>query len=270
MKPYDIYIFILCFIVFTTLTVLFTYLLYEIIKLTIQVIKHGIYDDKLIRDYRKSLKPKRKCKKIAITLFSIIFSVILLAAFGFSLWLHFSEDVFTTNSSLKVIASSSMGTQNKNNKYLVEQNLNNQLNLFDIIITHPKPDEFDLKLYDIIIYQYEDIYVIHRIVKIEEPNSTHPDHRLFITQGDAVAFPDANPVSYEQIKAIYYNEKIPFVGSFVFFMQSPAGWLCILLILYTIIITPIVENKIYKEIIKRLYEIDEIDEITFQRKIKGA
>lgn len=269
MKPYDIYIFFLCFIVFTALTVLFTYLLYEIIKLTIQVIKHGIYDDKLIRDYRKSLQPKRKYKKITVTIFSIICCVVLLAAFGFSLSLHFSEDVFTTNSSLKVIASSSMGTQNKNNKYLVEQNLNNQLNLFDIIVTHPKPDEFELKLYDIIIYQYEDIYVIHRIVKIEEPNNAHPGHRLFITQGDAVAFPDANPVTYEQIKAIYYNEKIPFIGSFIFFMQSPAGWLCILLILYAIIMTPIAEKKIYTAIMKRLYEISEIDEITFQRKIKG-
>ena len=257
MKPYDIYVFFLCLVVFTALTIVFTYLIYEIIKLTVKVIRHGVDDENIVSEYHKEKTTVKK--KTFSVIFSFVLCGFLMVFFIFSLWLHFSEDVFTNSSSLKVVASSSMASQHKKNTYLFENNLDNQLNTFDLIVTRPAPDEFDLELYDIVVYQYEDIFVIHRIVGIEEPNSEHPDHRLFITQGDAISSPDREPVTYEQIKAIYENEKVPFVGSFVFFMKSPAGWLCVLLVLYAIIATPIVEKKIKKTTYIRLYEIDIID-----------
>ena len=258
MRPYDIYIFFLCFIVFTALTLLFSYLIYEIIKLTVKVIKHGVDDEKIIKAYEK--EKNTVSNKIYSKIFSLVLCGLLIVFFGFSLWLHLSEDVFTNNASLKVVASSSMATQHKRNTYLFENNLNNQLNTFDLIVTRPAPDEFDLKLYDIVVYEYEDIYVIHRIVRIEEPNEKHPEHRWFITQGDAISAPDREPVTYEQIKAVYNNERIQFVGSFVFFMKSPAGWLCVLLVLYAIIATPIVEKKIKIATLIRLYEIGVVTE----------
>jgi signal peptidase I len=257
MKPYDIYVFFLCLVVFTALTIVFTYLIYEIIKLTVKVIRHGVDDENIVSEYHKEKTTVKK--KTFSVIFSFVLCGFLMVFFIFSLWLHFSEDVFTNSSSLKVVASSSMASQHKKNTYLFENNLDNQLNTFDLIVTRPVPDEFELELYDIVVYQYEDIFVIHRIVGIEEPNSEHPDHRLFITQGDAISSPDREPVTYEQIKAVYENEKVPFVGSFVFFMKSPAGWLCVLLVLYAIIATPIVEKKIKKTTYIRLYEIGIID-----------
>ena len=95
--------------------------------------------------------------------------------------------------------------------------------------------------------QIEDTYVIHRIVQIEEPNSNHPDHRWFRTQGDAVPGMDRAPVVYDQMRGIYEGERIPFVGSFVLFMQSPAGWLCILLVIFGIFTVPVVEKKLERE-----------------------
>ncbi len=153
-----------------------------------------------------------------------------------------------------------MSKKNERNEYLFTNNLNNQFNTFDLIVTHPLPDEFDLKLYDVVVYKFDDMSIIHRIVDIEEPNNKHPGHRLFILQGDAISSPDREPVTYEQMRGIYFDERIPFIGSFVFFMRSPAGWLCILLILLTIISTPIVEKKIYRESMLRLYEIGVISE----------
>ena len=132
--------------------------------------------------------------------------------------------------------------------------------MFDLIVTHAPPAEFDLKLYDIVIYEYDGVHIIHRIVGIEEPNEVHPNSRIFTLQGDAVGFPDREPVEYSQIKAIYYGERVQFIGSFVFFMKSPAGWLCVLLILFAIIATPIVENKIQKESIMRLRQIGIIED----------
>ena len=113
-----------------------------------------------------------------------------------------------------------------------------------MIATHSLPKEEDLKLYDIVVYEVDDMLIVHRIVGIEEPNQEHPGNRYFLLQGDAVDSPDRFPVLYEQMRAIYTGERLPFVGSFVLFMQSPAGWLCMLLVVFAIFATPIIEKKI--------------------------
>lgn len=260
-KPYDVYVFFLCLVVFTALTAMFSYLIAEIIKLTVKVIRSGMDDEKLVDAY---YKPKRApWTQVLTKILSAVLCLFLVSSLAFSVWLHLSEDTYSEYASLKVVASSSMAKKHKKNTYLEQNNLNTQLNMFDLVVTHPVPDEFDLELYDIIVYEYDDIHVIHRIVDIEEPNAQHPDHRLFITQGDAVSNPDREPVTYEQIKAIYRGERVQFVGSFVFFMRSPAGWLCVLLVLFAIIATPIVEKKIRKESLLRLHDLGYIsyDEI---------
>lgn len=253
MRPYDVYIFFLCLVVFTALTALFSYLLYEIIKLTVRAIKYGLDDAKLIAAHYKPVPAA--WKKISSRVFMGVLSGILLVCFAFSLLLHFSEDTFALDTNLRVVASASMANKHKKNTYLFENNLDNQLNTFDLIVTHAAPDEFELQLYDVVVYQVDDIYVIHRIVAIEEPNNKHPGHRLFYTQGDAVSVRDREPVEYSQIKAIYKGERIQFVGSFVFFMRSPAGWLCILLVIFAIIGTPIVEKRVRRVSALRLYEL---------------
>ena len=62
-------------------------------------------------------------------------------------------------------------------------------------------------------------------------------------------------MKYSQMRAIYRDEKIPFVGSFVAFMQSPAGYICILLVVFAMICTPLMENKLNKEKQERLSKI---------------
>ena len=119
--------------------------------------------------------------------------------------------------------------------------------MFDLIRVYSMPDEMDLQLYDIVLYEGDQgDLILHRIVAIEEPNAKHPDTRWFTMQGDAVSGPDRGPVGYVQMKAIYRNERVPMVGSFVMFMQSPAGYLCILLILIAMIATPIMEKTLEK------------------------
>jgi hypothetical protein len=46
------------------------------------------------------------------------------------------------------------------------------------------------------------------------------------------------------MKSIYRGERVPFVGTFVQFMQSPAGMLCFLLVVFAVIATPIAEKKL--------------------------
>ena len=122
------------------------------------------------------------------------------------------------------------------------------------------PKEEDLQLYDIVVYEVDGILIMHRIVGIEEPCYDHPNQRWFLLQGDAVANPDRFPVKYSQMKAIYRGERIPFIGSFVAFMQSPAGWLCIFLVILAVIITPILEKKLLETKKQRLRAIKYIDD----------
>ena len=117
---------------------------------------------------------------------------------------------------------------------------------------HELPKEEDLELYDIVVYEIRGYYIVHRIVGIEEPNESHPDCRYFLLQGDANTLADDFPVTYEQMTAIYRGEHVPFIGAFVFFMQSPPGILCFLLVVFAVIATPIAERKIEDEKKKRL------------------
>lgn len=251
MSNFDIYVFILCLIVFVMFTALFSYLIVLITKMQLKMMRHGMLDEEIAKE---GLKSKKGCATgVFAKVFSLLVTVVLLCAFSFSLYININEDKLPNGvPSLKVVKSDSMASVHRENAYLDENGIDDRLFVFDIIACHHLPAEEDLELYDIVVYKKDDYHIIHRIVDIEEPNADHPDHRVFTLQGDAVEYPDRYPVLYEQMQSIYRGDRIPFVGSFVLFMQSPAGWLCFLLVLIAMVSTPIVEKKIYAEQQKRL------------------
>lgn len=254
MSSYEIYVFFLCFIVFTLLTALFTTMLVYIVKQSIRLIRCGEEDETIQKEYARSQRQKkRRVTSILSTVLSASVCVALLVVFIFSVCTKVGGCTCLGNiPSYKVVNSGSMAVKNEHNRYLFENNLNDQIQTFDLIQVHKLPGEFELKLYDIVVYEVDDVLVVHRIVDIEEPDEAHPEERWFTLQGDNVENPDRFPVRYSQMKAIYRGKRTPFVGSFVMFMQSPAGWLCALLIVFAMIATPAVEKKINKEIEWRL------------------
>ncbi len=252
MTQFEIYIFVLCLIVFLILTITFSLLIGLLLKLTIALIRTGAKDEEIWREYRMELEnKKKKSTRVATavsTVFSSVICLILSVIFIFSLILNITENRYSAGiPSLKVVKSDSMSEKHRNNTYLTQNNLNNQLQVFDLIVANPLPAENALKLYDIVLYEREGDLIIHRIVKIEEPNEKHPDKRYFTLQGDAEKYIDEYPVTYDMMRAVYSGTRIPFAGNFVLFMQSPAGWLCFLLVLFTVIITPVVERKLLQE-----------------------
>ncbi|MBO5926600.1 MAG: hypothetical protein J6Q38_03475 [Clostridia bacterium] len=263
MSAYDIYVFLLCLIVFALLAGLSTILLITIIKLTVKLIRHGVEDEQLKTEYLEERKNK-KCaiiRRIDLVLSSVL-CVLLCAVFAFSLYINVTGKNYSYDlPTLKTVNSASMSKKHEKNTWLFENNLNDQIQTFDLILTYKAPDEFDLKLYDIVVYEVDGTYVVHRIIRIEEPNDAHPNERWFLCQGDNVESPDRFPVHYDQIKGIYRGERIPFIGSFVTFMQSPAGWLCIIYVLVAVILTPIVEKRIKNEKTARLTKIGFIDSL---------
>lgn len=252
MSDFDLYVFILCLIVFVMLTALFTGLITVILKQKIRLIRGGLDDAAILKEFNSN-KSKKGSVKVLDCLVSTVLCAALLVVFAFSLYVNVREDSFASNvPTLKVVTSSSMASKFKNNSYLFENNLNDQVEVYDLLLTYAIPPEDELKLYDIVIYQIEDKMVLHRIIGIEEPNSAHPNERHFLLQGDALERPDRFPVLYSQMRGIYRGERVAFVGSFILFMQSPAGWLCILLVIFAMVTTPILEKKIHEEQKRRL------------------
>ena len=252
MTSFEIYIFLLCFIVFSLLTAMFTYLLTSITKMEMELIRFGHRDEAIKKQLNKNKKESRTFIWVG-RIVSILFCLIFVAAFSFAIYIHATEERPANGvPSIKVVKSESMAEKNAKNKYLFENDLNDQLQMFDVVICRHLPAEDELELYDVVVYKQDDIYVIHRIVGIEEPNEQHPNERHFLLQGDAVERPDKFPVLYSQMQGIYEGSRIPFVGSFVLFLQSPAGWLCVLLVIFAMIATPVVEKKIKEETDKRI------------------
>ncbi len=261
MTKFEIYSLILCMVVFVLLVGVFSFMLSIIIKQGLKHIKAGLEDEEIIKEFDNGTKKKGKFSKVLDTIVNSLICLFFGVIFLSSLYINCTQNVYFDNvPTYRVVLTSSMESKNKSNKYLFDNNINNQIGSFDLIATYKIPKEEDLKLYDIVLYEVDGILVVHRIVGIEEPNAQHPNERHFLLQGDAVSSPDRFPVRYSQMKGIYKNEKIPFVGSFVLFMQSPAGWICILLVVVSMIGTPILENKLLKKRKERYLLITNTDE----------
>lgn len=243
---YDTYVLILCSIVYVLMTLVTIAVICALTRMSLKLVRCGAEDKQIIKEYKKAHRKGRKKIGNAIDfVFSMIFCIVFICIFAFSLYLNTTKfSCCDTIPTFKVVNSGSMSEKNEKNKYLFENNLNDQFDTLDLILTYKLPDEFDLKLYDIVIYEYDGDLIAHRIVGIEEPNEKHSTTRHFLMQGDAVDSPDKFPVLYSQMRGIYRGEKVQFVGSFVVFMQSPAGWLCIILVLAATIATPIIDKKL--------------------------
>ena len=248
MTNFEIYSLVLALIVFAILTVLSITCIAYIYKMQVRLIKVGAEDEKITKEYEKNKNKKANAfGKVVNYTFTYLMFVVFVVVFSGSIYINCTQNTYFENvPTYRVVKTSSMEKKNKKNEYLFENNLNDQISAFDLILTYKVPKEEDLKLYDIVVYETDGMLIVHRIVGIEEANEKHPNERWFLLQGDAVDAADRFPVKYEQIQGIYKGNKVPYIGSFILFMQSPAGWLCMLLVAGAVIITPIIEKKIEK------------------------
>ena len=250
MAGYELYIFILCLVVFMALSIFFTIIIAYILKMNLQLIRGGIVDETIKKQQEKE-KHRTAVFRIFEKIFSVLFLLFSISVFGFSLEIKINENSPISRTAAKVVVSQSMSEKEESNKYLFENNLNDQVDMFDLIVMYPLPKEEEIKLYDIIIYETQGQMVLHRIIDIKEADEIYPIKR-YIFKGDANKEADKTPVLYSQMRGIYKGNKIQYVGSFIIFINSPAGYLCIFLIVATLIAYPLIERKLNKEIKKRL------------------
>ena len=214
-------------------------------KKDIELIDEAIYDN---------LAHVKKRREIIKTIKSIGFyglMIIMIPIFAFSLLNKFSGNVtMLGNQGILVVASGSMSEKNEANGYLIENNLNNQFNTYDTIVIKKVRYESDLALYDVIAFvDSEGKTVIHRIIDIEFGT----DGRIhYETRGDSNNASDKFRPCINDIQGKYTGKKIPIIGMFVLFMQSPIGIITVVGLLYCLFTTDRLTEKLYKEQQKRL------------------
>ena len=258
-------------IVLVTLVVFFSVLITIIARQQLKLIKTGHEDERIKKEATKKVGKAQIVWDVIDKIVTTILCFALIVCLGVSLFLGANTDNRATRfiPSFKVVSSTSMAVKYEKNEYLFENDLNDQLLLFDVVILHELPKEEDIKLYDVVVYEtLEGVLVIHRVIGIEEANEKHPNERWFQLKGDAAENADRFPVRYSQMRSIYRGERIPNVGSFVFFMQSPAGTISFLVVILALSITPILAKKFEKEELSRVQFMLESGEITEEELIK--
>lgn len=264
MKGFELFLTLLCLIVLVCLVTFFTILIVIIGKQQIRLIRNGHEDSKIKKSVvQKNNKFSKGCaiceRVLSILLCTFLFVVLVVSI---ALGVAGENRVVKGIPATKVVSSTSMSIKYEKNAYLFENNLNDQLQLFDVVVLHELPKEEDIKLYDVIVYEtLEGVLIIHRVIDIEEPNEKHPNERWFQFKGDANGAYDRFPVKYSQMRGIYKGERVPQVGSFVFFMQSPAGIICFIVAIFALIVMPFVDDKFRKEECERIVLMIEAGEL---------
>ena len=136
MTSFDIYVFVLCFIVFASLTALFSFLITALIKLNVRLVRAGVEDKRILDEYNEIHSKKNGCLPgVLDRVISIAICCVLFAFFIFSLYVNFSgAAVSDTIPTLNVVQSGSMAQKNEKNLYLYQNDLNDQFKTFDIIL----------------------------------------------------------------------------------------------------------------------------------------
>ena len=162
-----------------------------------------------------------------------------------------------------VVASGSMSQRNEANEYLVEHNLNNQFNTYDLIVLTGVNSSSQLSMYDVIAYKNDkNVNVIHRIIGIDY---TEGEPR-YTTRGDSNSATDTYHPRVKDVIGKYTGKKIPGIGIFIMFFQSYAGIVTILSVVYCSFMISHFTKKMddvteeRKTLLLELFNVDEMNE----------
>ena len=177
--------------------VLFVFLYSKFVKIQVSEVLSGKEDSVLLTNILKKDEEKlKKSQKHGIIIKWLIYAFLLVIIVPFLITAIISIKnngvVMIGGRSIMVVASGSMSYKNEVNDYLIENNLNDQFDTYDIIVIKQVNNSSELELYDTIAYYNGTENIIHRIVNIN-------DNGTYITRGDANTSSDPVLVEFDDI-----------------------------------------------------------------------
>ena len=266
MTSTDIISTVVTFIGVFSFATLFTILYKSYASSQIAEIKSGKRDieiiDEVIYERQQHVQNRRKVIGLIRTIAFYLIIITILPIFVFSLVNRVMGNVMMIgDKAVMVVATGSMGYKNEANDYLFNRNLNNQFQQYDIIVLE-KVEKSDIHLYDVIAYKNDkELNIIHRIISIEPGSTTK-----YVTRGDIYdsSKTDLYKPVYDDVIGRYTGKRIPGVGIFIMFLQSYAGIITVISLVYCLLLidrTAEKINKVQQERIDKLEEaLDYLDE----------
>lgn len=239
---------IVTFIGVVSFAVLFTILYKTYANSQIEEIKSGKRDieiiDEVIRNRDKSVIKRKKILKIVKTIFYYAALSIVVPLFIFSLYSKLVNNVLMIGGrNLMVVASPSMSEIHDSNKYVKNNNLTDQFDQYDIIYLEKIEDPSKLSQYDVICFKSDKgINIIHRIREIKVIDG----EIRYVTRGDANNADDKYSPKFEDVVGRYTGKKIDGIGIFIIFLQSGAGIITIISLVYCLVMIDRNAEKINK------------------------
>lgn len=258
---------IVTFIGVVSFAVLFTILYKTYTHSQIEEIKSGKRDieiiDEVIRNRDIKVIKRKKTLKIVKTVVYYVALAIIVPIFIFSLYSKIVNNVLMIGGrNLMVVASPSMSEINEENKYVKNNKLTNQFDQYDIIYLEKIDDPSMLSQYDVICFKNDkDINIIHRIREIKFIDG----QVRYVTRGDANKSDDPYSPKFEDVVGRYTGKKIDGIGIFIIFLQSGAGIITIVSLVYCLIMidrnTEKI-NKVQRERAKKIGKVIDYSEET--------
>ena len=219
-------------------------------KKDVELIDEAIYDN---------LAHVKKRREIIKTIKSIGFyglMIIIIPIFVFSLLNKFSGNIsMIGDKGILVVASGSMSQKNEANHYIITEDLNDQFDTYDTIVIEKVKYASDVNTYDVIAFTNDEgKIVIHRVIDRLVING----ELRFETRGDSNNASDKYKPCMDDIKGKYIGVKVPVIGMFVLFMQSPIGIITVFGLLYCLITTDRLNEKLFKQQQKRLDKLSAV------------
>lgn len=213
--------------------------------------------DNAIDEEKEKQSKSKKAWRLVGKIFSYVLLGVVFAFFVFSLASKIQNNTMLFgDSTLVVIASGSMSEKNNN---FVKDNpeLNNQFDTYDIIGITKYQKQEEISLFDVVAYKNKkNITIVHRIVEIHTDEKT--GEVSYLTQGDTNLYADntsnsqyAGYLTYDKIIGKYDGRRIKGLGIFVIFLQSPAGIVTVLSVVYCLFMFDHFSSKYKKAIAER-------------------
>lgn len=239
----------------TVITVLYR----NYVRSNIQAISNGKRDieliDEMIYETDIVVKRRRKGWNIAKSVMFYSFLAIAIPLFGLAMWNRISGNIMIGDNAVMVVASGSMSEKHETATYLKQYNLNNQFSKYDIIVLNKVSNSNQLKLYDVISFKNnKGVNIIHRIIGF--------DGTRYITRGDANPDQDSYMPTFSDVIGKYSNKKIPAVGVFIMFLQSYAGIITVVSVVYTLFMLDYYNKKLAnateerEEILGQVFDVE--------------
>ena len=144
----------------------------------------------------------------------VLICYFLISASIFAINLYYRSSPIVKDQYYVSIKTDSMSQALKENYYLENNKLTNQIAQYDIAV-FDKVSENNIQKYDIILFQKDNMLIAHRVIEIT-------DDGLFITQGDKNPKKDDFTVSYSEVLGTY-NHSLKFL-SFVNYIGYTPGF----------------------------------------------